>query len=124
MHIHPGGSWSGSGSSDEDLATVSRLLGVTAATLSGWRDAFLDGGEANLATRPVDGEERKSDRLKRALARCCSRPSFFAPARSVAGRRHPVSRVFSRQQAKIVSHSLSRVRPSRVGWQRRHRPDP
>ena len=67
MHIHPGGSWSGSGSSDEDLATVSRSLGVTAATLSGWRDAFLDGGEANLATRPVDGEERESDRLKTRL---------------------------------------------------------
>ena len=25
----------------EDLETVSRSLGVTAATLSGWRDAFL-----------------------------------------------------------------------------------
>lgn len=28
----------------EDLDTVSRSLGVAAATLSGWRDAFLDGG--------------------------------------------------------------------------------
>ena len=32
----------------EDLETVSRGLGVTAATLSGWRDAFLDAGEAAL----------------------------------------------------------------------------
>ena len=31
---------------------------------SGWRDAFLDGGEASLATKPTDGEERESDRLK------------------------------------------------------------
>jgi hypothetical protein len=30
----------------EDLETVSRSLGVTAATLSGWRDAFLAAGEA------------------------------------------------------------------------------
>ncbi len=30
----------------EDLETVSRALGVTAATLSGWRDAFLAAGEA------------------------------------------------------------------------------
>ena len=30
----------------EDLETVSRGLGVTAATLSGWRDAFLAAGEA------------------------------------------------------------------------------
>jgi hypothetical protein len=36
----------------EDLETVSRALGVTAATLSGWRDAFLAAGEAILATRP------------------------------------------------------------------------
>src|ERR1700712_5971055 len=51
----------------EDLDTVSRALGVTAATRGGWRDAFLDGGEANLASKPVDGEERESDRLKARL---------------------------------------------------------
>ena len=51
----------------EDLDTVSRSLGVTAATLSGWRDAFLDGGEASLASKPSDGEERESDRLKARL---------------------------------------------------------
>src|ERR671938_436108 len=32
----------------EDLETVSRELGVTAATLTGWRDAFLAGGGAGL----------------------------------------------------------------------------
>ena len=51
----------------EDLDTVSRALGVTAATLSGWRDAFLDGGEASLASKPADSEERESDRLKARL---------------------------------------------------------
>ena len=35
----------------EDLEMVSRSLGVTAATLSGWRDAFLTAGEASLASR-------------------------------------------------------------------------
>jgi transposase len=40
----------------EDLETVSRSLGVTAAALSGWRDVFLAAGEAGLATRPIDGE--------------------------------------------------------------------
>src|SRR3954467_3702850 len=39
----------------EDLETVSRLLGVTAATLSGWREAFLSAGEASLSDRPADG---------------------------------------------------------------------
>jgi transposase len=51
----------------EDLETVSRSLGVTAATLSGWRDAFLAAGEASLASRPGDGEELESERLKARL---------------------------------------------------------
>jgi transposase len=51
----------------EDLDIVSRSLGVTVATLSGWCDAFLDGGEASLATKPTKGEERESDRLKARL---------------------------------------------------------
>ena len=32
----------------EDLETLSRELGVTAATLSGWRDQFLEGGAAKV----------------------------------------------------------------------------
>lgn len=51
----------------EDLDTVSRALGVTAATLSGWRDAFLAAGEASLASRPAGGEEIESERLKARL---------------------------------------------------------
>jgi transposase len=51
----------------EDLETVSRSLGVTAATLSGWRDAFLAAGEASLTSRPADGEEPESERLKARL---------------------------------------------------------
>ncbi len=51
----------------EDLETVSRALGVTAATLTAWRDAFLAAGEASLATRPRDGEALESERLKARL---------------------------------------------------------
>jgi transposase InsO family protein len=51
----------------EDLETVSRSLGVTAATLSGWRDAFLAAGEAILTTKPATGEELESERLKAKL---------------------------------------------------------
>ena len=61
----------------EELELVSRALGVTAATLSGWREAFLAAvglqptgltcGEASLATRPTDGEALESDRLKARL---------------------------------------------------------
>ena len=51
----------------EDLETVSRQLGVTAATLTGWHDAFLAAGEAALTTRAATGEELESDRLKARL---------------------------------------------------------
>ncbi len=51
----------------EDLETVSRELGVTAATLTGWRDAFLAGGEAALMSRAATGEELESERLKAKL---------------------------------------------------------
>jgi len=51
----------------EDLETVSRELGVTAATLTNWHDGFLAAGEAALTTRAVTGEELQSDRLKARL---------------------------------------------------------
>ena len=51
----------------EDLELVSRELGVTAATLSGWRDDFLAGGEAALASRPKDGRDIQSEQLKAKL---------------------------------------------------------
>ena len=51
----------------EDLETLSRALGVTAATLSGWQEAFLAAGEASLATRPATGEGLESERLKAKL---------------------------------------------------------
>src|SRR5260370_42350977 len=38
----------------EDLETLSRELGMTAATLSGWRGQFLEGGAANVKTREGD----------------------------------------------------------------------
>ena len=46
---------------------VRQALGVTAATLSGWRDAFMVVGEASLTTRPADGEALERERLKARL---------------------------------------------------------
>ena len=51
----------------EDLETLSRELGVTAATLMGWQEAFLAAGEASLATRPTTGDGLESERLKAKL---------------------------------------------------------
>ena len=52
----------------EDLETLSRELGVTAATLSGWRDQFLNGGEANLKAREAGVEHEETQRLKSRVA--------------------------------------------------------
>jgi transposase len=48
----------------EALELVSRQLGVTAAELSAWRDAFLAAGEASLKTRPADDRDHEIGRLK------------------------------------------------------------
>jgi hypothetical protein len=48
----------------EDLDTLSRELGVTTATLSGWRDGFLDGGTAAMKTRPADDRDEEIARLR------------------------------------------------------------
>ena len=48
----------------EDLELVSRELGVMAAELSAWRDAFLAAAEASLKTRPADGRDLEIGRLK------------------------------------------------------------
>jgi transposase len=48
----------------EDLELVSRELRVTAAELSGWREAFLAGGEACLKSRPADARDAEIGRLK------------------------------------------------------------
>jgi transposase-like protein len=48
----------------EDLELLSRELGVTAAELTAWRDAFLAAGEAALKTRPADGRDVEIGRLK------------------------------------------------------------
>jgi transposase len=48
----------------EEMELVSRELGVTAAELSRWQDAFLAGGEASLKTRPADDRDAEIARLK------------------------------------------------------------
>ena len=79
----------------EDLETVSRALGVTAATLSSWREAFLAAGEASLSTRGVGGEALDAERLKARLGempgrcpadRCGRQRHHPAPACPTGGR--------------------------------------
>lgn len=48
----------------EDLDLVSREAGITAATLSAWRDHFLTSGQAGLKSRTGDGRDDELARLK------------------------------------------------------------
>src|SRR3954463_9677651 len=48
----------------EDLELASRGLGVTAAELSGWREAFLAAGEASLRSRRAEARDAEIGRLK------------------------------------------------------------
>jgi transposase-like protein len=48
----------------EPLEIVAREFGVTAADLSGWRDAFLEAGAASLKSRARDDRDETIDRLR------------------------------------------------------------
>ena len=48
----------------EDVELISRELSVTAATLSGWRDDFLAGGQAALKSQPTDDRDDEIARLR------------------------------------------------------------
>ena len=48
----------------EDLDLVSRETGMTAATVSAWRDQFVASGQAGLKSRAADGCDDELARLK------------------------------------------------------------
>jgi len=79
------------------LETVSRSLGVTAATLSGWRDAFLAAGEASLSTRPTDGEALESGRLKARLGEMLLERELLAEKVAALEAGRPLARRRSRR---------------------------
>ncbi len=77
---------------EENLETVSRLLGVSAATLSAWRDGFLAAGEASPASRPADGEALESERLKARLGEMLLERELLEAKISVLEDGHPLAR--------------------------------
>jgi transposase len=48
----------------DKLDVVSREAGITAATVSEWRDQFLASGQAGLKSRATDGRDDELARLK------------------------------------------------------------
>ena len=81
----------------EDLATLSRALGVTAATLTGWQAAFLAAGEASLATRPAEGEEIESGRLKAWLGDMRLERELLEARIAILQGKRPLARPWSRR---------------------------
>ena len=51
----------------EPLDLVSRELGIPAARLATWREAFLDAGQEALKTPPLDSRDREIGRLHEKL---------------------------------------------------------
>src|SRR5262245_54742669 len=47
----------------EALDVLSRALGIPAARLTTWRDAFLDAGQEALKKQPLDSRDREIARL-------------------------------------------------------------
>jgi transposase-like protein len=50
-----------------ELEATSRKYAVTAATLTSWRDAFLQGGEDGLKSRTVEVADEEKKTLKSAV---------------------------------------------------------
>jgi transposase-like protein len=80
----------------EDLGLVSRALGITAATLSGWRDDFLAGGEAALATKPTDGKDLELARLEAKLGEVVLERELLAEKIAILEAGRPLARRRSR----------------------------
>src|SRR5919106_7089666 len=51
----------------EALDLLSRELGLPAARLATWREAFLDAGQEALKTQPLDSRDRELGRLREKL---------------------------------------------------------
>src|SRR5439155_2253380 len=51
----------------EALDLLSRELGIPAARLTTWREAFLDAGQKALKTQPLDSRDREIGRLREKL---------------------------------------------------------
>jgi transposase-like protein len=58
----------------EAIDALSRELGVTAATLSNWRDKFLAAGEAALKSREPTAQDDEILRLKAKIGGMAPRP--------------------------------------------------
>ena len=76
----------------EDLETVSRNLGVTAATPSQWRDAFLSAGEAALTSKPQSGEALAAETLRTRLGEALIERELLEEKIAILEAKRPLAR--------------------------------
>jgi len=81
----------------EDLESVSRELGITAARLSQWRDQFLAGGEANLRVRESDPQVEESQRLQAKVGELLMENELLYAKVNALESGHPLTRRRSRR---------------------------
>ncbi len=73
----------------EAIDALSRELGVTAATLSDWRDKFLAGGEAALKSREPTAQDDEILRLKAMIGDLAMRNELLAEKARLLEANHP-----------------------------------
>ncbi len=73
----------------EDLDALSRELGITAATIAGWGDQFLDGGQAALKSRPADERDEEIARLRSKVGEITMENELLYERARRAEGRHP-----------------------------------
>jgi transposase-like protein len=73
----------------EAIDVLSRELGVTAATLSGWRDKFLAAGEAALKSREPTAQDDEILRLKAMIGDLAMRNELLAEKGRLLEANHP-----------------------------------
>jgi transposase-like protein len=81
----------------EDLDTLSRELGVTAATLSDWRERFQRGGEANLKSREPTEADEEALRLKAMVGELTMKNELLVRRAEAAEANHPLAAWRSRR---------------------------
>lgn len=74
----------------EELDALSRELGVTAATLSEWREAFVAGGQANLKSRSPSPQDEEVQQLKAMIGDLTMRLEIHKAAEWVRANRDPL----------------------------------
>jgi hypothetical protein len=98
----------------EDLDTLSRELGVTAAAMARWREQFLASGQAGLRSRKADERDEQIGRMKAKIGEITMANELLRERARRAEANHPF--VVAEAEAVGQSSSPSAGRPYRLAF--------